>query len=376
MVTAQNGIPWWYFYRHGGPFDGRRLESVDPGGRLWELIPPARCLGCVVYPSAEIEAPGRVRHGYGNRFMLGEPDGSARSVPGDVGGIPGGVESIPGGVDGTAVAAVASGIQLDRLPQVTAVEVRPQRVEEDHLGIGRLPEQEVRGPLLPRGPDEEVDVGHPRLGQVAGDGPLIDPVGVDPPRPGVLGDPHDRVGDLGPPAIVDAEVEGQAGVVLGEFLRDLEFVDDAAPEPRTPAHPAHPHAPRVELIPAAADDVAVEPHEEADLLGRAPPVLRGEGVGGQMRDAQLDGTGDDVEQRRLAGLVALRPGQAALVGPAPVAVHDDRHVPGDDLAGKRRGPGARGMREGHLVCRHAHHPRAKPVPLAAPLAPLPPPTRE
>jgi 2-dehydropantoate 2-reductase len=77
VVTAQNGIPWWYFYRHGGPFDGRRLESVDPGGRLWELIPPARCLGCVVYPSAEIEAPGRVRHGYGNRFMLGEPDGSA-----------------------------------------------------------------------------------------------------------------------------------------------------------------------------------------------------------------------------------------------------------------------------------------------------------
>ena len=76
VVTAQNGIPWWYFYKHGGPLDGRRLESVDPGGRLWELIPPERCLGCVVYPSAEIEAPGRVRHGYGNRFMLGEPDGS------------------------------------------------------------------------------------------------------------------------------------------------------------------------------------------------------------------------------------------------------------------------------------------------------------
>jgi 2-dehydropantoate 2-reductase len=76
VVTAQNGIPWWYFHRHGGPLDGRRLESVDPGGRLWRLIPPERCLGCVVYPSAELEAPGRVRHGYGNRFMLGEPDGS------------------------------------------------------------------------------------------------------------------------------------------------------------------------------------------------------------------------------------------------------------------------------------------------------------
>ena len=76
VVTAQNGIPWWYFHKHGGPLDGRTLDSVDPGGRLWRLIPPERCLGCVVYPSAEIEAPGRVRHGYGNRFMLGEPDGS------------------------------------------------------------------------------------------------------------------------------------------------------------------------------------------------------------------------------------------------------------------------------------------------------------
>lgn len=76
VVTAQNGIPWWYFHAHGGAHDGRRLETVDPGGRLWDLIPPERCLGCVVYPAAEIESPGVIRHVYGNRFMLGEPDGS------------------------------------------------------------------------------------------------------------------------------------------------------------------------------------------------------------------------------------------------------------------------------------------------------------
>ncbi len=76
VVTAQNGIPWWYFYAHGGPQDGRRLESVDPGGRLWDLIPPERCLGCVVYPAAQIESPGVIKHVYGNRFMLGEPDGA------------------------------------------------------------------------------------------------------------------------------------------------------------------------------------------------------------------------------------------------------------------------------------------------------------
>ncbi|MEO1192061.1 MAG: 2-dehydropantoate 2-reductase [Pseudomonadota bacterium] len=76
VVTAQNGIPWWYFYSLDGEYRDRRIESVDPGGRLWDLIPPERCLGCVVYPAAEIERPGVVRHVYGNRFMLGEPDGS------------------------------------------------------------------------------------------------------------------------------------------------------------------------------------------------------------------------------------------------------------------------------------------------------------
>lgn len=76
VVTAQNGIPWWYFYKHGGPFDGTQLESVDPGGRQWDLIGPNRAIGSVVYPAAEVIAPGVVRHQYGNRIMLGEPDGS------------------------------------------------------------------------------------------------------------------------------------------------------------------------------------------------------------------------------------------------------------------------------------------------------------
>ncbi len=76
VVTAQNGIPWWYFYALEGPFKNRTVDSVDPEGRLWKLIAPERCLGCVVYPAADIESPGVVRHVYGNRFMLGEPNGS------------------------------------------------------------------------------------------------------------------------------------------------------------------------------------------------------------------------------------------------------------------------------------------------------------
>jgi 2-dehydropantoate 2-reductase len=76
IVTAMNGLLWWYFYKHPGPHENHRLASVDPDGRLWQTLPPERVIGCVVYPAAELVAPGIVSHQYGNRFMLGEPDGS------------------------------------------------------------------------------------------------------------------------------------------------------------------------------------------------------------------------------------------------------------------------------------------------------------
>ncbi|TYO85170.1 ketopantoate reductase [Oceanicella actignis] len=75
VVTGVNGVPWWYFHRFGGPLEGTRLQSVDPGGRQWEGIGPERAIGCVVYPAAEIAAPGVVRHVEGWRFTLGEPSG-------------------------------------------------------------------------------------------------------------------------------------------------------------------------------------------------------------------------------------------------------------------------------------------------------------
>ncbi|WP_298818920.1 2-dehydropantoate 2-reductase [Chloroflexus sp.] len=76
VVYAQNGIPWWYFLRHGGPYEGRRIESVDPGGVIAANTEIERVIGCVVYPAAAIERPGVIRHIEGNRFTLGEPDGS------------------------------------------------------------------------------------------------------------------------------------------------------------------------------------------------------------------------------------------------------------------------------------------------------------
>ncbi len=76
VVSAQNGIPWWYFYRHGGEWEGMQLETVDPGGVISRSIDPSRVVGCVVYPSTIIIEPGVVEHIEGTRFALGEPDGS------------------------------------------------------------------------------------------------------------------------------------------------------------------------------------------------------------------------------------------------------------------------------------------------------------
>ena len=76
VVTLVNGVPWWYFHRLAGPWEGRRLESVDPGGVIARHIEPERLIGSVVYPAAELVAPGVVRLVEGNRFTLGEPDGT------------------------------------------------------------------------------------------------------------------------------------------------------------------------------------------------------------------------------------------------------------------------------------------------------------
>jgi 2-dehydropantoate 2-reductase len=76
LVTGVNGVPYWYFHGLDGPWRDRRIASVDPSGVLWDTLPPAQAIGCVVYPAAEVVAPGVIEHTYGDRFSLGEPDGS------------------------------------------------------------------------------------------------------------------------------------------------------------------------------------------------------------------------------------------------------------------------------------------------------------
>ncbi len=76
IVTVQNGIPWWYFHKHGGEFDGRQIESLDPDGVLGKNIDADRIIGCVVYPAGAVSAPGVIHHVEGDRFPIGELDGS------------------------------------------------------------------------------------------------------------------------------------------------------------------------------------------------------------------------------------------------------------------------------------------------------------
>ena len=76
VVTMQNGIPYWYFHRHGGEHAGTVVHSVDPNGVIAEKIPAERVIGCVVYPASELVEPGVVRHIEGDRFPVGELDGS------------------------------------------------------------------------------------------------------------------------------------------------------------------------------------------------------------------------------------------------------------------------------------------------------------
>ena len=76
VITMQNGIPFWYFHKHGGALEGTRVKAVDPRGVCMDGIPAERIIGCVVYPATELVAPGIVRHIEGDRFPLGEIDGS------------------------------------------------------------------------------------------------------------------------------------------------------------------------------------------------------------------------------------------------------------------------------------------------------------
>ena len=78
IISAVNGLPWWYFYKAntGTDLDDKYIESVDQNGKIWNTFKPEKAIGCVVYPACEITEPGVIKHNEGERFSLGEPDGT------------------------------------------------------------------------------------------------------------------------------------------------------------------------------------------------------------------------------------------------------------------------------------------------------------
>src|SRR5690606_2229659 len=75
VVTAVNGVPYWYFYKFGGAYEGRTLETIDPGSKQWNALRPERAIGCIVYPATGVVEPGVIQHVYGDKFPIGEPSG-------------------------------------------------------------------------------------------------------------------------------------------------------------------------------------------------------------------------------------------------------------------------------------------------------------
>lgn len=74
VVPAINGLPWWYFFKAGGRFDGTSIVCLDPGGRMLAALDPGHIVGCVVHAAAEVTEPGVISHTAGRLFLLGEPD--------------------------------------------------------------------------------------------------------------------------------------------------------------------------------------------------------------------------------------------------------------------------------------------------------------
>jgi 2-dehydropantoate 2-reductase len=75
VLTAMNGVPWWFLQGFGGALAGKRLESVDPTGEIASAIPAPHIVGCVVHASCSLDEPGQVHHHFGNKLIIGEPSG-------------------------------------------------------------------------------------------------------------------------------------------------------------------------------------------------------------------------------------------------------------------------------------------------------------
>src|SRR5699024_4115208 len=201
-----------------------------------------------------------------------------------------------------SVTAVSARVDLAGPPQVTAVEVGPKSVQKDELGISRLPQQEVGQPLFTGGAYEQVDRWYLRGVEMPGKGVLGDLLRGQIPRDGPARHLTNGIDDLRLTSVVHAELQSHPGVVPCHLLRVTEFGKDALPQHSAAPGPTHTYTACMKFVTAIADRLPVETEQETDLVGRTLPVLRGKGVGGQMRDAHFQGALDHVEERGLPRL--------------------------------------------------------------------------
>lgn len=154
VVSAQNGIPWWYFQRHGGELEGTHLETVDPGGKIGRTIDPKRVIACIVYPATSIEGPGVVRHVEGERFSLGELDGSQTER----------IAALSGVLTGAGLKApVQSRIRQELWVKLMGNAVFNPLSALTRTSLGSMAESPVLAPVV-RAAMEEVDAVAARLG--------------------------------------------------------------------------------------------------------------------------------------------------------------------------------------------------------------------
>jgi 2-dehydropantoate 2-reductase len=154
VVSAQNGIPWWYFQRHGGELDGIHLETVAPGGVLGRTIDPERVIGCIVYAATSVVGPGIVQHVEGERFSLGELDGSQTER----------VEALAGLLTGAGLKApVQPRIRPELWVKLMGNAVFNPLSALTRASLGAMAESPVLGPVV-RAAMEEVDAVASRLG--------------------------------------------------------------------------------------------------------------------------------------------------------------------------------------------------------------------
>jgi 2-dehydropantoate 2-reductase len=154
VVSAQNGIPWWYFQRHGGELEGTHLETVDPGGKIGRTIDPKRVIACIVYPATSVEGPGVVRHVEGERFSLGELDGSQTER----------IAALSGVLTGAGLKApVQSRIRQELWVKLMGNAVFNPLSVLTRASLGAMAESPVLAPVV-RAAMEEVDAVAARLG--------------------------------------------------------------------------------------------------------------------------------------------------------------------------------------------------------------------